>query len=120
MTNKKTIKNPLAYLQAYYLGGQVYSCQWVLFVYMQAITKSSVQILSAIKPSCRTRGPLERMALIYSALEQGAKVNASIMARQLEVSTRSILRDVEFMRDRLQLPIEYDQHRFTFVYGGAQ
>ncbi len=35
---------------------------------------------------------------------------------ELEVSTKSIHRDVEFMRDRLGLPIEYDGSRFGYFY----
>jgi hypothetical protein len=41
--NKKTNKNPLAYLLAYYRGGQVIACQWVLFVYMKKIKSNKVQ-----------------------------------------------------------------------------
>ena len=33
-----------------------------------------------------------------------------------EVSTKTIQRDNDFMRDRLGLPIEYDQLHFGFVY----
>ena len=35
---------------------------------------------------------------------------------QLEVSTKSIHRDLEFMRDRLELPIQYDGSRFGYFY----
>src|SRR6185369_5790192 len=38
------------------------------------------------------------------------------LARELEVSTKSIHRDIEFMRDRLELPIEYDGSRFGYYY----
>ena len=31
------------------------------------------------------------------------------MATELEVSTKSVYRDLEFMRDRLQLPLEFDR-----------
>ena len=69
-----------------------------------------------VRQAHRTRPPLERMLHIHSALQEGRLPNASDLSRQLEVSTRSILRDVEFMRDRLELPIEYDQRRFGFYY----
>ena len=45
--------------------------------------------------------------------------NATTLARQLEVSTKSIHRDLEFMRDRLELPIEYDGSRFGYFYTEA-
>jgi len=35
---------------------------------------------------------------------------------ELEVSTKTIQRDIDFMRDRMGLPIEYDQLQFGFFY----
>jgi len=63
-----------------------------------------------------SRPPLERMLRIHQALQAGGFPNASALARELEVSTKSIHRDIEFMRDRLQLPIEYDASRFGYFY----
>jgi predicted DNA-binding transcriptional regulator YafY len=63
-----------------------------------------------------SRPPLERMLRIHQALHSGGYPNASILARQMEVSTKSIHRDLEFMRDRLELPIEYDAKRFGYFY----
>jgi predicted DNA-binding transcriptional regulator YafY len=62
------------------------------------------------------RPPLERMARIHSAIQSGNFPNSSTLARQLEVSVKSIHRDVEFMRDRMGLPLEYDGSRFGFRY----
>jgi predicted DNA-binding transcriptional regulator YafY len=67
----------------------------------------------------RTRPPLERMLRIHQALKTGDYPNATQLARDLEVSTKSIHRDVEFMRDRLGLPIEFDAHRSGYCYTGA-
>jgi len=53
---------------------------------------------------------------IHQALQTGGFPNASALARELEVSTKSIHRDIEFMRDRLQLPIEYDASKFGYFY----
>jgi predicted DNA-binding transcriptional regulator YafY len=64
----------------------------------------------------RTRPPLARMLQIHKALQSGGYPNATTLANQLEVSTKSIHRDVEFMRDRLQLPIQYDGSRFGYFY----
>jgi len=63
-----------------------------------------------------SRPPLERMLRIHQALQSGKNPNASTLARELEVSTKSIHRDIEFMRDRLDLPIEYDANRFGYHY----
>ena len=58
------------------------------------------------------------MLRIHQAVQAGKFPNASILARDLEVSTKSIQRDIEFMRDRLELPIEYDGARFGYHYTG--
>src|SRR4029453_2742847 len=42
--------------------------------------------------------------------------NASKLARDLAVSRRSINRDIDFMRERLGLPIEYKGGRFGYYY----
>ena len=56
------------------------------------------------------------MLRIHQALQSGRPTNASTLGRELEVSTKTIHRDLEFMRDRLSLPIEYDPHRHGLVY----
>ncbi|HEY2082178.1 MAG TPA: WYL domain-containing protein [Verrucomicrobiae bacterium] len=63
-----------------------------------------------------SRPPLERMLRIHQAIQAGKFPNASTLARELEVSTKSIHRDIEFMRDRLELPIEYDGSRVGYRY----
>src|SRR6266567_2479166 len=64
----------------------------------------------------RSRPPLERMLRIHQALRAGNFPNASTLALDLEVSTKSIQRDLEFMRDRLGLPLEYDGRRWGYHY----
>jgi predicted DNA-binding transcriptional regulator YafY len=50
------------------------------------------------------RPPLERMLRIHQAIQGGRHPNATqLAAHELEVSTKSIHRDLEFMRDRLEL-----------------
>ncbi len=63
-----------------------------------------------------SRPPLERMLRIHQAIQSGRFPNATSLAQDLEVSTKSIHRDLEFMRDRLELPLEYDGHRFGYLY----
>jgi predicted DNA-binding transcriptional regulator YafY len=67
----------------------------------------------------RARPPLERMLRIHQALQAGGHPNATSLARELEVSTKSIQRDLDFMRDRLALPIAYDAGRFGYHYTEA-
>ena len=63
-----------------------------------------------------SRPPLERMLRIHQAIQAGNHPNATSLSRQLEVSTKSIHRDLEFMRDRLQLPLEYDAKHNGYFY----
>ena len=53
---------------------------------------------------------------LHGLLSAGRFPNARSLAAELEVSPKTILRDIEFMRDRLGLPVEYDSSRFGFHY----
>lgn len=59
------------------------------------------------------------MLRIHQALSAGEFPNASHLAKLLEVSTKSVHRDLEFMRDRLGLPIEYSPAQFGYRYTEA-
>jgi len=56
------------------------------------------------------------MLRIHQAIQSGGYPNATSLARDLEVSTKSIYRDLDFMRDRFNLPLEYNSGRFGFYY----
>ena len=56
------------------------------------------------------------MLRIHQAIQSGSHPNATTLADQLEVSTKSIHRDLEFMRDRLDLPLEYNHARNGYHY----
>jgi proteasome accessory factor B len=66
--------------------------------------------------SLHTRPPLERMLRIHQLIQSGAYPTAGRMAQELEVSSKSIRRDLEFMRDRLQLPLDFDHVRQGYWY----
>ncbi len=53
---------------------------------------------------------------IHEALQSGKFPNASTLSRELDISTKSIHRDLEFMRDRLNLPLEYNPLKRGFHY----
>src|SRR6478672_5364857 len=63
-----------------------------------------------------SRPPLERMMRIHGQLKAGDFPNCRKIADDLEVSSKTIQRDIDFMRDRLGLPIEYDPLRFGYYY----
>ena len=55
---------------------------------------------------------------IHQAIQSGSFPNATKLARDIEVSTKSIQRDIEFMRERLNLPIEYVASHNGYHYTG--
>jgi predicted DNA-binding transcriptional regulator YafY len=64
----------------------------------------------------RSRPPLQRMLQLHQAIQSGRFPTATQLARELEVSRKTVYRDLEFMRDRLGLPLEFDPHRGGFHY----
>jgi proteasome accessory factor B len=56
------------------------------------------------------------MMRLHGLFAAGRFPNARSLAEELEVSQKTVLRDIEFMRDRLGLPIEYHPSRFGFHY----
>ena len=75
-----------------------------------AIVAFLIRCLSpmAIPAQKLSRPPLERMLRIHEELRRGAFTNCTKLSKALEVSRKTIVRDIAFMRDRLDLPIEYD------------
>jgi len=56
------------------------------------------------------------MLRIHQAIQFGKHPNAVSLSIDLEVSSKSIHRDLEFMRDRLELPLEYSAARNGYYY----
>jgi predicted DNA-binding transcriptional regulator YafY len=69
-------------------------------------------------PSLRSRPPLERMLRIHQALQSGKFPNATSLALEIEVVPKTIHRDIEFMRDRMNLPIQFSTARNGYFYDG--
>ena len=63
-----------------------------------------------------TRLPLERIAALDHAIRAGKHPNAASLARELEVCRRTVQRDIEFLRDRLRVPLVYDPERNGYAY----
>jgi len=63
-----------------------------------------------------SRPPLARMIRLHEKLQSGLYPNCRKMAEEFEVSGKTIQRDLEFMRDQLSLPLEYDEQRFGYYY----
>ena len=64
----------------------------------------------------KTRPPMERMMQIHEEIKRNRFPNCSKIAKTIEVSTRTIKRDIDFMKYRLNMPIEYDDKRYGYYY----
>lgn len=53
---------------------------------------------------------------MHQLIKSGKYPNCSKLAREFEVATRTIKRDIDFMKYRMDLPIEYDSRRYGFYY----
>jgi len=62
------------------------------------------------------RLPMYRIMQIHERLKEGGFPNCQALSDDLEVSYKTVQRDIDFMRDQLQLPIEYDSVRHGFLY----
>jgi proteasome accessory factor B len=56
------------------------------------------------------------MTVLHARLQNAAYPNCRKLAAELEVSTKTIQRDIDFMRDQLGLPIQYDRAHLGFFY----
>ena len=61
-----------------------------------------------------TRRPYQRMFAIHRAISKGGYPNCSTLAEELEVTPKTIQRDIDFMRDNFGVIIEYDDKRHGF------
>lgn len=64
----------------------------------------------------QTRPPLVRMYAIDEMMRNRRYPNCSSMAQYFEVSTKTIQRDIDYMRDMFKAPIAYDFKQKGFYY----
>ena len=63
-----------------------------------------------------SRPPLERMMRFHNLIKEESFPNCTKLAQEFEVTVRTVMRDLDFMRDRLMLPIEFNTQRNGFFY----
>lgn len=80
------------------------------------MVKKSRSPLEDSEKKIQTRPPLVRMMRLHEELSAGRFPNCRRLSELLEVSSKTVQRDIDFMRDQLGLPIEYDPARFGFAY----
>jgi proteasome accessory factor B len=85
-------------------------------------SSSSSSGLSRSGPA-RRRGPIldrrttwERLSQIDEWIASGTYPNCRSMALKLGVTERTVTRDLEFMKNKRNLPIKYDPRRYGFYY----
>ena len=78
--------------------------------------RNRIQLSPGRQAGLYSRPPLERMMRMHQRLKAGRYPNCRKLAEELEVSSKTVQRDIDFMRYRLGLPIEYDQLHFGFYY----
>jgi proteasome accessory factor B len=57
-----------------------------------------------------------RLQAIHHEIKEGRLPNASSLATSLAVSSKTIQRDLDYLRDELAAPIEFDRQRNGYVY----
>ena len=72
--------------------------------------------MGKVKNQIYSRPPLDRMVRVHGMLQRNEFPNCPALARLFEISVRTIKRDVDFMKYRLNLPIEYDSRRYGYYY----
>lgn len=65
------------------------------------------------------RAALRRVLFIHERLGNQHPATAASLAKELEVHGRTVKRDIEFMRDQLGAPIEWDASAHTYAYTRA-
>jgi predicted DNA-binding transcriptional regulator YafY len=63
---------------------------------------------------------LERMMRIHRKIEDGEYPNCRRMSGEFEVSVRTLKRDIEFMKNSLALPIEFDVPKNGYYFASPQ
>jgi predicted DNA-binding transcriptional regulator YafY len=76
-----------------------------------------MSIHAVSRPSPTTRLQLERLIRLRELLRRGGG-HAASLGEQLEVSERTVRRDLEFARYRLKWPVVYDGRRRSWVLEG--
>jgi len=74
------------------------------------------EFMDKTKQQSFSRPPWERMMRFHNLIKEESFPNCTKLAKEFEVTVRTVMRDVDFMRDRLMLPIEFDNQRNGYHY----
>ena len=79
--------------------------------------KSAAVLSKSSDRSGETRRPIERIFTIHQAILRGRYPNCRQLAEEIEVTQKTIQRDITFMQRNLGLPLEYDGAKHGYFYG---
>lgn len=71
------------------------------------------------KGAFKDRPLWRRLQTIHHEIKDGRHPNASTLAAKLEVSTKTVQRDLDYLRDELEAPIEFDRVENGYFYSRA-
>jgi predicted DNA-binding transcriptional regulator YafY len=71
------------------------------------------------KGAFKDRPLWRRLQTIHHQIKEGRRPNASSLARELRVSTKTVQRDLDYLRDELDAPIEFDRGENGYAYSRA-
>lgn len=80
------------------------------------ISRSGQSITSKPKRYGASRPAMWRVMEIHKIIRAGRHPNCSTMAKEIEVTPKTIQRDISFMRDQLGLPLEYHPIKHGYYY----
>jgi len=66
------------------------------------------------------RAALDRMMRMHRMIEDREYPNCTKMSAEFAMSVRTLKRDIEFMKDRLNMPIEFDVRRNGYYFARPQ
>jgi predicted DNA-binding transcriptional regulator YafY len=78
-----------------------------------------IGVKETVKKPIEQKVRTSRILAVDSLIRAGKYPNASTIARQLEVTARTVQRDIEYMRDMYGAPIEYDSEHRGYYYSEA-
>jgi predicted DNA-binding transcriptional regulator YafY len=64
----------------------------------------------------KSRPPLRRLHVLHGKLRRGERFTCEQVAAEVEANPRTVQRDLEYLRDQLGAPVEYDRAGHTWVY----
>src|SRR5262249_19568406 len=80
----------------------------------RAVRPRSAKHARTVVRQLATRPPLQRLRWAVTLLRSGKQLKATDLAREFEVNVRTAYRDLDFLRDQWNVPLEFDRAQGTY------